>query len=109
MRAKPTDGPSRIPGSLSETLNPTFRKGILIATNNRAVASGVTVDVSVQSGSRPVTNLRIEDFELRDSGVPQVIAGVTYGKLPIDITVALDISYSVRGSMLEPTSAMVPL
>jgi VWFA-related protein len=67
----------------------------------RAVGSGVTVDVSVQTGSRPVTNLELGDFELRDNGVPQTIASLTYGKVPIDITVALDISYSVRGTMLE--------
>ncbi len=41
MRAKPITGPSGIPARLAETLNPAFRKGILIATNNRAVASGV--------------------------------------------------------------------
>ena len=78
-------------GLFGQAQTPTFR----------AVATGVTVDVSVQSGTRPVTNLRIGDFELLDNGVPQVIADLTYGKLPIDITVALDISYSVRGSMLE--------
>jgi VWFA-related protein len=78
-------------GLFGQAQTPTFR----------AVASGVTVDVSVQMGSRPVTNLQIGDFELQDNGVPQAIADLTYGKLPIDITVALDISYSVRGTMLE--------
>lgn len=78
-------------GMLAQTQTPTFR----------AVAEGVTVDVSVQTGSRPVTNLQIADFELLDNGVPQTIADLTFGKLPIDVTVALDISYSVRGTMLD--------
>lgn len=48
-----------------------------------------------------MTNLQIGDFTLLDNGVPQTIVDMTYGKLPIDVTVALDISFSVSGSMLE--------
>ncbi|MCR4373694.1 MAG: hypothetical protein NUW22_02480, partial [Acidobacteria bacterium] len=78
-------------GMVAQAQAPTFR----------AVAEGVTVDVSVQVGTRPVTNLQIADFELLDNGVPQTIADLTFGTLPIDVTVALDISYSVRGTMLD--------
>jgi proline dehydrogenase len=41
MQAKPTSAPAAVTSRLGNTLNPVFRKGILIATNNRAVASGV--------------------------------------------------------------------
>jgi VWFA-related protein len=67
----------------------------------RAAAAGVLVEVSVQSNSRPVTNLQIADFEVFDRGVPQTVFDMTYGKLPIDVTVALDVSYSVSGTMLD--------
>lgn len=67
----------------------------------RAAAEAVMVEVSVQAGNRPVTNLQIGDFTLLDNGVPQTILDLTYGKLPIDVTVALDISFSVSGTMLE--------
>jgi VWFA-related protein len=67
----------------------------------RVAADGVSVEVSVQAGTRPVTNLQMTDFELFDKGVPQTIVDLTYGKLPIDVTVALDVSFSVTGTMLD--------
>lgn len=67
----------------------------------RAAADAVMVEVSVQAGNRPVTDLQIPDFTLLDKGVPQTIVDMTYGKLPIDVTVALDISFSVSGAMFE--------
>ena len=36
-----------------------------------------------------------------DNGVLQTVDAVSYGKLPIDITVALDVSFSVTGAMLD--------
>lgn len=61
------------------------------------------VDVAVreQRNRRVISNLTAEDFEVLDNGVPQKVESVTYGKLPIDVTVALDVSYSVTGSTLE--------
>lgn len=61
------------------------------------------VDVAVreQRSRRVISNLKAEDFEVLDNGVPQKVDSVTYGKLPIDVTVALDVSYSVTGSTLE--------
>ena len=68
----------------------------------RAGVSGVAVDVSVRDRSRrPITNLQASDFEVLDNGVPQSVDSVSYGKLPIDVTVALDVSYSVTGMLLE--------
>jgi proline dehydrogenase len=41
MQANAASKPSTVSARISGTLNPIFRKGILVATNNRAVASGV--------------------------------------------------------------------
>ncbi len=71
---------------------PTFKAG----------TSGITVDVSVRDARRrSITGLQRQDFEVFDNGVLQQVDEVSYGKLPIDITVALDVSYSVTGSLLE--------
>lgn len=83
--------PASRPPVAAQAQSPTFR----------AAAEGVSVEVSVQSGGRPVTNLEIADFSLFDDGVPQSIVGVSYGKLPIDVTIALDVSFSVSGTMLD--------
>lgn len=71
---------------------PTFRSG----------AAAIAVDVSVRGSNRkPIANLTSADFEVYDDGVLQQVDDVTYGKLPIDIAVALDVSYSVTGRLLE--------
>ena len=68
----------------------------------RSAANAVSVDVSVRDAKRrSVTGLKSSDFEVYDNGVRQEVSEVSYGKLPIDVTVALDISYSVSGLMLE--------
>jgi Ca-activated chloride channel family protein len=61
----------------------------------------VTVDVSARDGGKVVTGLAAADFTVLDNGVKQEIGDVTYGKLPIDVTVALDVSYSVTGLQLQ--------
>ena len=68
----------------------------------RSTASGVTVDVAVRDRTRrPVTNLKSSDFEVLDNGVAQTVESLSYGRLPIDVTVALDTSYSVTGVVLD--------
>ena len=68
----------------------------------RTSTSAVTVDVSVKDRSgRVMTGLTAADLMVQDNGVPQEVAEVSYGKLPIDVTVALDVSYSVTGPLLE--------
>jgi VWFA-related protein len=67
----------------------------------RANADIVTVDVSVRNGARVLTGLTAGDFELVDNGVVQDITDVSYGKLPVDVTVALDVSYSVTGALFD--------
>jgi VWFA-related protein len=67
----------------------------------RASADVVSVEASVRRERRPVTGLTAADFELLDNGVPQQISDVSYEKLPIDVTVLLDVSASVTGSALD--------
>jgi VWFA-related protein len=68
----------------------------------RATANAVSVDATVQDRNRrPVTGLTAADFEIHDNSVLQQISDVGYARLPIDVTVALDVSYSVNGLMLE--------
>jgi VWFA-related protein len=79
------------PATGQQTQTPTFR----------ASAAAVMVDVSVQRQGRPVTGLDAGDFVVLDNGVEQHIASISYGKLPIDVTVALDVSFSVSGGLLD--------
>jgi VWFA-related protein len=67
----------------------------------RSTADAVTVEVSVRDGTRVITGLDAKNFTVLDSGVVQDVSKASYGKLPIDVTVALDISFSVTGAMLE--------
>jgi Ca-activated chloride channel family protein len=68
----------------------------------RSSAAAVAVDVAVRNKSgRPVTGLSADDFELLDNGVTQKIDTISYGKLPIDVTIGLDASHSVTGTMLD--------
>jgi VWFA-related protein len=67
----------------------------------RAGADVVTVDTSVQHERRPLAGLKAADFELLDNGVPQEIVEVAYEKLPIDVTMLLDVSASVTGPVLD--------
>lgn len=68
----------------------------------RATTDAVSVDVSVRGRNRSVmTGLGASDFVVLDNGVRQQVADVSYGKVPIDVTVALDVSYSVTGGLLD--------
>jgi VWFA-related protein len=68
----------------------------------RSGASAVAVDVSVRDRSRrPITGLDADDFRVYDNGVLQRVDTVSYGKVPIDVTIALDVSYSVTGALLD--------
>ena len=71
------------------------------AATFRAGVDAVAVEASVRRDNRPVTGLKIGDFELLDNGVPQQISDLTYERLPIDVTVLLDVSASVTGAVLD--------
>lgn len=61
----------------------------------RAVTASVAVDVVVLRGRSPVGGLNAKDFALTDNGVPQQIDSVASAQLPIDVSLAIDISGSV--------------
>jgi VWFA-related protein len=67
----------------------------------RTGADVVAVEASVRRDKRPVTGLKTSDFELRDNGVEQQISDLSYERLPIDVTVVLDVSASVTGTVLD--------
>ena len=72
----------------------------------RAGTSAVMVDVSVKTRSgRVVTGLTATDFVIQDNGVRQDVSAVSYGKVPIDVTVGLDVSTSVTGPLLDRSGA----
>jgi VWFA-related protein len=67
----------------------------------RGSTDAVTVEVAVRRQNRPLRGLRREDFEIRDNGVLQTVTDFSFEALPIDITVALDVSESVTGRVLD--------
>jgi len=71
----------------------------------------VTVDALVTDGIRPVTGLRADDLEVRDSGVVQTIDTIGVDTVPVSMLLALDTSNSVDGPLLahlkEAASAAV--
>ena len=69
----------------------TFRSGV----------DAVVIPVSVRSANKPVSGLKADDFELRDNGVVQELQNVAAEKIPIDVTLLLDLSSSVDGPMLQ--------
>ena len=71
------------------------------AATFRAGADVVSVEASVRRERRPVMGLKATDFQLLDNGVPQQITDLSYERLPIDVTVLLDVSASVTGSVLD--------
>lgn len=75
----------------SQQQPPTFRSGVDV----------VTVDVSVRDRIKVINGLTAADFVVLDNGVRQELIDVSYDKLPIDVTVALDVSKSVTGDMLK--------
>lgn len=69
----------------------------------RATVDAVSVGVSVRRGGRPVGGLKAGEFHLTDNGVPQVITSLLDERLPVDVTVLLDVS----GSITDATMAML--
>lgn len=65
----------------------------------RAVSELVPVPVSVRNGKEFVTGLTAADFELYDNGVRQPIGAVSARTLAIDVTLVVDTSGSVVGSL----------
>jgi VWFA-related protein len=67
----------------------------------RSGVDGITITVSVRSGNRPVTGLTSADFVLTDNGVEQQLTTLAAEKVPLDLTLLLDLSSSVDGPLLH--------
>ena len=66
----------------------------------RSTADAEAVDVAVTESKRPVATLSLADFTIRDNGVAQTIAGFSYGSLPIDVHLFVDVSGSITPDQL---------
>ena len=86
----------------------------------RATTEVVTVDVFVQVGRQPVSGLTAADFVVRDNGVVQQVellqmqgaggagqGGARAPRLPLDVTLLLDVSGSVDGMLLARLESAV--
>jgi VWFA-related protein len=66
-----------------------------------AKVEGVRVDVMVVDGSRkPFRGLAPDDFEIRDNGILQKVDVISFGEVPLSVTLAFDLSESVAGTRL---------
>ncbi len=65
----------------------------------RAVTSLVSVDVVVLRGRSPVTGLNSRDFALTDNGIRQRLESASAADLPIDVSLAVDMSSSVIANL----------
>ena len=61
----------------------------------------VRVDALVLENGRPVAGLTRADFDVLDEGVAQHVELESLDQLPVDVTLALDMSDSVDGARLE--------
>ena len=73
------------------TAPPRFRSG----------ADAVQVPVAVFDGSRVVTGLRVEDFELKDNDVKQTIDTADFSTLPVSLRLVFDTSGSISEEDLQ--------
>lgn len=76
-------------------------------TTIRSGVDVVRVPVSVTAGNRPVLGLTSSDFTLQDNGVTQDFTCAAGGSLPVDVTLVIDTSGSVKGKALEQFNADV--
>ena len=61
-------------------------------TTFRTATDLVTVDVSVRDGRTPIAGLRAEDFLLTDNGVRQIIESLDATRVPLDVSLVVDVS-----------------
>jgi VWFA-related protein len=67
----------------------------------RSGVDGITITVSVRSNNRAVPGLTAADFLLTDNRVEQELTTIAAEKVPLDLTLLLDLSSSVDGPLLQ--------
>ena len=67
----------------------------------RTSTEAVIIDVAVLAGNKPVVGLGIGDFEITDNGIPQTLVDLTRETMPIDISLIVDTSGSMRGLLFN--------
>lgn len=97
----------RIARALGATIVAASVAGLFAQERFQSGVEVVTVPVAVTNSNRPVPGLTAADFVLTDNGVRQTIEAVSVESLPIDVTLLLDASSSVRGDMLTRLKAAV--
>ena len=76
---------------------------VVVGTQDVSFSSqtrAVRVDVLVTDKGQPLPGLVPSDFEVRDNGVPQQVDLVNFDEIPLNVTLALDMSDSVAGERL---------
>jgi len=76
---------------------------VVVLTQNASFSSkteAVRVDVLVTDKGRPLLGLGPSDFEVRDNGVQQQVDLVNFDEIPLNVTLALDMSDSIAGERL---------
>jgi len=86
---------------LAVALAATTTSGAAIGQVFSARVASVRADVLVTDGREVILGLGPQDFEILDNGVPQKVDLLTFGTLPLNITLALDMSGSIKGDRLE--------
>jgi len=71
----------------------------------RVKVDAVQIDVRVERRGRPVVGLTASNFDVRDSGVLQVVEALALEDVPLHVLLALDTSGSVRGAELAELQA----
>jgi VWFA-related protein len=65
----------------------------------------VRIDMLATENGKPLSNLKMSDFEVRDNDVLQIIEYVSFEQLPINAILIFDMSSSVAGEKLKNLKA----
>jgi VWFA-related protein len=91
--------------SVSAALALSACSAVIVASQQGASFSSkievVRVDVLATDNGRPIAGLGASDFEVLDNDVPQQVDFVSFGQIPLNVILALDMSDSVEGQRLE--------
>jgi VWFA-related protein len=95
----------RVTGALALAASAALANGAVQAPTFSSRVEAVRVDVLVTRDGKPVPGLGPGDFEVLDNGVPQNVDLATFGSIPLNVVLALDVSESVAGVRLDHLKA----